>query len=196
MEECTWVYLDGLKIMESKYSYWYWDKFFNTKDLKEIKKICDNNLVKSVDKPANTTKTSIVKFCEWRSIKDKLNNLNESIKVINIQKFGYTLYDLNDYDYININSYFYQNQGEYDWHSDGSKSHIFDIKFTVIINTSLNKYEGGKFYLFDNGPKHIETLDNPGSVLMFKSYINHKVEPVVKGTRDSMAIFVKGPRFV
>ena len=196
MEECTWVYLDGLKIMESKYTYWYWDKFFNTKDLKEIKKICDNNLVKSVDKPANTTKTSIVKFCEWRSIKDKLNNLNESIKVINVQKFGYTLYDLNDYDYININSYFYQNQGEYDWHSDGSKSHIFDIKFTVIINTSLNKYEGGKFYLFDNGPKHIETLDNPGSVLMFKSYINHKVEPVVKGTRDSMAIFVKGPRFV
>ena len=182
--------------MESKYTYWYWDKFFNTKDLKEIKKICDNNLVKSVDRPANTTKTSIVKFCEWRSIKDKLNNLNESIKVINIQKFGYTLYDLNDYDYININSYFYQNQGEYDWHSDGSKSHIFDIKFTVIINTSLNKYEGGKFYLFDNGPKHIETLDNPGSVLMFKSYINHKVEPVVKGTRDSMAIFVKGPRFV
>ena len=131
MEECTWVYLDGLKIMESKYTYWYWDKFFNTKDLKEIKKICDNNLVKSVDKPANTTKTSIVKFCEWRSIKDKLNNLNESNKVINIQKFGYTLYDLNDYDYININSYFYQNQGEYDWHSDGSKSHIFDIKFTI-----------------------------------------------------------------
>ena len=196
MEECTWVYLDGLKIMESKYTYWYWDKFFNTKDLKEIKKICDNNLVKSVDKPANTTKTSIVKFCEWRSIKDKLNNLNESIKVINIQKFGYTLYDLNDYDYININSYFYQNQGEYDWHSDGSKSHIFDIKFTVIINTSLNKYNGGKFYLFDNGPKHIEILDNPGSVLMFRSYINHKVDPVVKGTRNSIAIFVKGPRFV
>jgi len=182
--------------MESKYTYWYWDKFFNTKDLKEIKKICDNNLIKSVDRPANTTKTSIVKFCEWRSIKDKLNNLNESIKVINVQKFGYTLYDLNDYDYININSYFYQNQGEYDWHSDGSKNHIFDIKFTVIINTSLNKYEGGKFYLFDNGPKHIKTLDNPGSVLMFKSYINHKVDPVVKGTRNSIAIFVKGPRFV
>tara|TARA_R100000664_G_scaffold4680_1_gene9372 strand:- start:19 stop:567 length:549 start_codon:yes stop_codon:yes gene_type:complete len=182
--------------MESKYTYWYWDKFFNTKDLKEIKKICDNNLVKSVDRPANTTKTSIVKFCEWRSVKDKLNTLNELIKVINVQKFGYTLYDLNDYDYININSYFYQNQGEYDWHSDGSKSHIFDIKFTVIINTSLNKYEGGKFYLFDNGPKHIEILDNPGSVLMFKSYINHKVDPVVKGTRDSIAIFVKGPRFI
>ena len=49
--------------MENKYTYWYWDSFFNTKDLKEINKICDNNLIKSIDRPANTTKSSIVKFC-------------------------------------------------------------------------------------------------------------------------------------
>jgi len=182
--------------MVNKYSYWYWDKFFNIKDLKEITKICNNNLIKSIDSPATTTKTSIVKFCEWRSVKNKLNNLYENIKCINTEYFGYNLYDLNEFDRIHINSYLYENKSQYDWHHDGSKSHVFDIKFTIIINTSLNKYEGGKFYLFDKGPKHIEILDNPGSVLMFRSYINHKVEPVIKGTRDSMAIFVKGPKFV
>ena len=182
--------------MESKYTYWCWDKFFNIKDLEEIKKICDDNLIKSTDRPAPTTKTSIVKFCEWKNIKNKLNNLYENIKCVNTECFGYNLYDLNNLDRVNINSYLCKNKGQYDWHHDGSKSHVFDIKFTIIINTSLNKYEGGKFYLFENGPKHIETLDNPGSVLMFKSYINHKVDPVTKGSRDSMAIFVKGPKFV
>ena len=182
--------------MVIKYSYWYWDKFFNIKDLKEITKICNNNLIKSIDSPATTTKNSIVKFCEWGSIKNKLNTLYENIKCINTEYFGYNLYDLNEFDRIHINSYLYKNKSQYDWHHDGSKSHVFDIKFTIIINTSLNKYEGGKFYLFDKCPRHIEILDNPGSVLMFRSYINHKVEPVIKGTRDSMAIFVKGPKFV
>ena len=83
--------------MENKYTYWYWDGFFNTKDLKEINKICDNNLIKSIDRPANTTKTSIVKFCEWRNIKSKLNDLYEKIKLTNAEKFGYILYDLNDF---------------------------------------------------------------------------------------------------
>ena len=169
--------------------------FSNEKKAYEINAYFPNKVLNLISKK----KIYLIHFSSdsvFAGKKNKLNTLYENIKCINTEYFGYNLYDLNEFDRIHINSYLYKNKSQYDWHHDGSKSHVFDIKFTIIINTSLNKYEGGKFYLFDNGPKHIETLDNPGSVLMFKSYINHKVEPVVKGTRDSMAIFVKGPKFV
>ena len=82
-----------------------------------------------------------------------------------------------------------------DWY-DGLSDDVFDVKFTVIINASVESYKGGEFNLFLNKPTHINKLDNPGDVIMFKSNLYHKVNPVSDGKRHSISIFYKGPRFV
>ena len=37
---------------------------------------------------------------------------------------------------------------------------------------------------------------NPGSAILFKSYLHHKVTPVTKGERKSLTYFMEGPAFI
>ena len=86
---------------------------------------------------------------------------------------------------------------QYDWHTDGSNNHTFDVKFTVLINASTQPYKGGEFYLMGNGGEyHVKGLDKPGDVICIKSHIHHKVNPVTEGKRHTIAIHYSGPRFI
>ena len=38
-------------------------------------------------------------------------------------------------------------------------------------------------------------FDKPGSAIMFKSHLNHRVLPVTSGTRKSLTMFIFGPKF-
>jgi PKHD-type hydroxylase len=59
----------------------------------------------------------------------------------------------------------------------------------------MEQYEGGQFQLFNTNEYEVKELNIPGNVVMFKSYINHRVLPVTKGQRRTLAIFLKGPKF-
>ena len=50
-------------------------------------------------------------------------------------------------------------------------------------------------YINKGKETHLKELDKPGSALMFKSHILHKVTPVTKGERRTLTIFLKGPAF-
>jgi len=176
--------------------FWIWQDFFSKSDIKNINKIIKSKSFKGKDSAASTTKTSEVKFCLYRDLKDYLCDISERINQINISKFGYFIYPFNNYDQININTYSHKNTGEYDWHVDEESSYINDIKFTILINISEQKYEGGEFSLFRIGENKIKALSKPGTVLMFKSITPHRVYQVTKGTRKTIAMFVKGHRFV
>ena len=61
---------------------------------------------------------------------------------------------------------------QYDWHTDGSNSHTYDVKFTVLINASIQSYKGCEFYLMGNGGEyHVKGLDKPGDVICIKSHV-------------------------
>tara|TARA_R110001592_G_scaffold264256_1_gene529652 strand:- start:1142 stop:1798 length:657 start_codon:yes stop_codon:yes gene_type:complete len=78
-------------------------------------------------------------------------------------------------------------------------------KISVSIQLSNSEdYEGGDMY-FTDMPKHSQTSElntwtNPefrqkGSVIVFPSFIRHKVSPVTKGTRLSAVAWFNGPPF-
>ena len=98
-------------------------------------------------------------------------------------------------DTCNLNIYSYKNLEKYDWHTDETNRELIDIKMTILINLSLKEYEGGNFYLFKGNEIEVKELNNPGNVVMFKSYVNHKVTPITKGERRTLAIFLYGPAF-
>lgn len=79
----------------------------------------------------------------------------------------------------------------YDWHIDISGGNATGRKISYIIQLSdEHEYEGGELEVFD-GNNHIAPKKQ-GTVVMFPSYMSHRVSPVTKGTRWSLVIWIQG----
>lgn len=180
-----------------KYKYWYWKNFFKKDEIIKINNIINKNKFKGKDLKADSKKTSYVTHIKYKYIKKYIYNLINLTNIVNKNNFGYNIYEISDETILNYNSYISNNKSEYQWHIDETCNNFEDIKLTLLINLSNEKYQGGKFSLFTS-EKHtqINEFSEPGDVLMFKSYFLHKISPVTKGERISLAHFIKGPKFI
>ena len=179
------------------YDYWIWPDVFDKKELKQLHKIFnETNINDAIDSPAKSSKIVNLKMSPWKNFKKLLTPLDQLFLKIQQDNFGYQIYPQYDYNYLILNEYDGKQKGEYDWHTDSSSNYIYDIKFTLLINASLEPYEGGDFVYFKAGERHIKELNTPGNVIFFKSYLSHKVYPVTKGKRHTITLFYMGPRFV
>ena len=188
--------------MSNIHDYWQWPNVLNQKKIVEINNYIETNYVGlqnkingAIDLKGNFKKNSTVKIIEFFHIKKIIPDLIEYSILSAQQNFGYDIFYPRDSENCNLNIYSSKNKEKYDWHIDNSRSELYDIKLTILINISLESYTGGKFYLFNTNEKEVEELNNPGNMIMFKSSINHKVTPITKGERRTLAIFLKGPKF-
>ena len=88
--------------------------------------------------------------------------------------------------------------GFYDWHSDvhwiGGAA--WDRKVSVVLQLSDgNDYEGGDFEFQDAESPDREQMRRQGSILVFPSYLRHRVTPITKGERRSLVAWFEGPRW-
>ena len=114
----------------------------------------------------------------------------------NKEVFGYSLFPINDGDFLNVNIYDSLNQGEYDWHLDCVRDHVTDIKLTGILNISDETYEGGEFIIFSDGAfRTVPEILEPGTSILLNHSILHKVNPIITGCRKTLTIFIEGPPF-
>ena len=66
---------------------------------------------------------------------------------------------------------------------------------TLIIQLSdSTEYEGGDF-TFSEVESPNQTSKDKGTVLVFPSYLQHKVTPVTKGERKSLVAWFEGPQW-
>jgi len=184
-----------------KIDYWYFNNFFNKKNIKEINDFIDKNFEFFENEKLQSTindkkiKFATVKQITWKKIKHLFNDIEQHITSINQENFGYDIYPINDIDVCNLNIYSHKNSGQYDWHTDESNNDIHDLKLTVLINLSIEKYSGGNFKIFNRGNEYeAKELNIPGNVIIFKSFLNHKVTPILKGERRTLTIFFKGKK--
>ena len=85
--------------------------------------------------------------------------------------------------------------GFYDWHMDSypPKNGIQRKLTCVILLNDSTDYEGGELQI-----KNLEDrilLKNQGSVIVFPSFIDHRVTPVTKGVRYTAVTWALGPSF-
>ena len=187
------------KIYPPRYTYWYWNDVYSHDELLQLHDVFKNKEDKSAtDSPASdAVKTSKLKMTTWFHLKDKLCHIEQALLKVNGESFGFNIWPQYDTQHIILNEYDSNVKGEYGWHKDSSNNHICDMKFTLLINASLEPYEGGKFYLFDSkGGEHVNQFDKPGNVIAFISHNYHKVTPVTSGKRHSITLFYSGPRFI
>ena len=185
------------KIIHDIYNYYYYNDVLSKDIMKNLHSIFNKNSTNSIDDPAKAvSKTSSVKFVDWSIMKQHMNGIEQCVLKHNKEHVGYNLWPQFEGDEIILNEYDSKYQGEYGWHKDHSSNFVCDMKLTVLINVSLEKYEGGKFYLFmGGGEHHVKEFDEPGSMIIFKSDQVHKVTPVTKGKRHSITMFYTGPRW-
>lgn len=106
----------------------------------------------------------------------------------------------------------YQGGGHYSWHSDNVSSYECEkfprkISFSLLLN-SRKEFKGGELELEtwtvgDNGKEDIPFTSfklkppiSPGTLIVFPSYVRHRVLPVTEGIRYSLVGWVKGPDWV
>ncbi len=94
----------------------------------------------------------------------------------------------------------YRKNGFYEWHQDGNGFTRLNIpedelihgttrklSMTIVLN---NNYEGGEFEFFDHNNNLIK--EKMGTVIVFPSYMVHRVRPVTKGVRYSLVVWFSG----
>lgn len=96
-------------------------------------------------------------------------------------------------DEMQYTKYFGTDKGHYSWHGDIGPG-VPHRKLSIVVQLSdETNYEGGIVQL----SKGSHTVDVPklkGTVIIFPSFVLHRVLPVTSGERRSLVSWISGPR--
>ena len=104
-------------------------------------------------------------------------------------------YSLGSQEKTQLGRYKSTDEGYYDWHMDAMppQNGIQRKLSCVILLNDPSEFEGG--ILQFKGMEDQNVLDQRGSVIVFPSFIEHKVTPVTKGVRYTAVTWASGPSF-
>jgi PKHD-type hydroxylase len=176
--------------------YWKWDKAIS-------KKQCDL-IIESIDWETKQEATVLANgFNQIDSKKRKTDIVWESgLSVVGCIADRYIRaanelagwnFDLTWTDKIQVGKY--RDGGFYDWHRDISFENVGEnprkLSFSLLLNDPKD-FEGGNFEFKDLPDQPI--LEQ-GSIIVFNSFVEHRVTPVTKGSRYSAVTWMHGPKF-
>jgi PKHD-type hydroxylase len=98
---------------------------------------------------------------------------------------------------IQFTEYHSNKGGHYDWHIDVNwdGDDFRDRKLSVTVQLSdPSEYEGGGFEFAECQTPDASSRQK-GTVLVFPSYLQHRVLPITSGTRKSLVAWFEGPRW-
>ena len=178
------------------------DKIINNPNLNwedsRIGECVENSIIK---KSKSSIRRSKISFFDYDEEIDKL-----FVKIISEYNRLYSgwKYYIDGIEDIQVTRY---SEGDfYDWHVDASNWNIVrngkecnrKISVTVFLNDP-EEYEGGEFDLETRGPNTEERYDTfklpKGSMIVFPSYMWHRVRPVTSGVRKSLVLWFQGSPF-
>jgi PKHD-type hydroxylase len=90
----------------------------------------------------------------------------------------------------------YELNGHYDWHKDTHVPGLDNRQRKLSISILLNdEFEGGELEFKDLTKEQQPTMKQ-GSIIVFPSFLEHRVNPITSGVRFSSVAWVSGPAFV
>ena len=85
--------------------------------------------------------------------------------------------------------------GKYDWHMDIGEGTTALRKLSYSILLNAGEYEGGELEFHIGRDTHSPFSSEIGNMILFPSYLVHKITPVTKGVRYAMVGWVHGNSF-
>lgn len=199
-------------------TYAYWDGAFNPEELEKVIDYCDKfeleraktlGMTMSNEDTENDgeesksseplVRRSGVKFLTpneeniW--IFDRINSV---IDIINDRFYNMDLYGYDALQYTEYNS---EEKGHYGFHMDSAIGGHNALGETRKLSMSMflndpNEYKGGKFQFNEGTEKNASDVPQvKGRMIIFPSFMIHRVTPVTKGVRKSLVAWVIGPKF-
>ena len=96
------------------------------------------------------------------------------------------------YEMIQYTVYTGEDQGFYGWHVDMTPTG--NRKLSLVCQLSdPSEYDGGQLQI--NNGKIIDIEKKKGHVVIFPSYMLHRVTPVTRGVRKTLVVWIDGPPF-
>ena len=149
-----------------------------------------------MNKPGGGTDTkkrvTTISWIPFKEMSHMYQDLDRFIQAANLNHFGF------DDVRVTENAQFteYPVGGFYDWHMDcdtnmAHEPPVRKISMTLLLNHE-SEFEGG--HLEIGGPNQYAELKQ-GNALCFASFINHRVQPVTKGVRQSLVVWFGGRPF-
>lgn len=180
--------------------YYYFKNGFSHEEIDRINKMAEEVdptigtiASNATGKSLEETRKSIIRWLpqteEWHWV---YKRLMEMIVEANEELWGFNLYTIPDA--IQYTTY-PANGGHYDWHMDIGPNELSVRKVSLTIQMSDDdEYVGGDLQ-FMRGKKEENAPRGKGCVVIFPSYILHRVTPIESGTRKSMVLWVGGEHY-
>ena len=87
------------------------------------------------------------------------------------------------------------NGGHYDWHLDIGPGGISHRKVSIVVQLSdPSEYQGGVLQI-KNGTNEFDVPLGKGNVVIFPSFLLHRVTPLTSGNRKSLVLWVGGGHY-
>ena len=129
---------------------------------------------------------------------DKTEWLYEKLMYMTLEaNSDYWKFDLSHWkDAIQYTEYNGEEAGGYDWHIDVGPHPLNHRKISITVQLSDPiDYEGGDLEIWTGGKEPMKAPKEKGAVVMFPSYLLHRITPVTKGVRKSLVLWVGGTTF-
>ena len=123
--------------------------------------------------------------------------IRDKVDIINKNTWNFDLTSI--IENIQYTEYRGDEKGHYDWHIDIGNDIITNCRKVSIsiLLSSPDEYEGGELLVNDGGSID-DSYSSPkklGSAVIFPSYLLHKVNPITKGIRRSLVLWMGGSTF-
>ena len=198
------------------YPWAFWDGAFNAEELDKVCKYFTEQGVERgttvgkrdpitgevIQEPNEKVRISDVKFYNYDQTNENtlwiFQRINYVVDALNEQFFNY---ELNGYDSFQYTEYQAHEGGKYDFHMDtimgknkpANMPETRKLSVTLVLN---DDFEGGEFYMNNGQEKDAELIPTgKGRLILFPSFLIHRVAPVTKGVRKSLVVWVNGPKF-
>lgn len=104
-------------------------------------------------------------------------------------------YDLTSMNEVQISRYSSETKDFYDWHPDAKPPENGvqrKLSCSILLNDP-SEFEGGALEMQDADESNL--LKSKGTIVVFPSFMLHRVTPVTKGVRYSAVSWMSGPAF-
>ena len=133
-----------------------------------------------------------ISWIPFKEMQPMYNDINKFIKTANKNHFGFG--DIQITEQAQFTEY--PEGGFYDWHMDTDvimkhEPPVRKISMTVLLSPE-NQFEGGDLELMAPG-KRVKLKQ--GHAIIFASFLNHRVAPVIRGVRQSLVMWFGGEPF-
>lgn len=185
------------------YPWCYKHQVFNAQELRQIIEYCstlESNVAKleGVDKPDNSMRRSTVSWVlQTENAQWFIDRILTAIDALNNQFYKYELWGTHALQFASYDS---KILGKYDFHMDSvlgkekqDMSHARKLSASLLLN---DDFVGGSFEFNLSRESHVTPVDmQAGSLIVFPSFLLHRVTPVTSGCRKSLVAWFIGPAF-